>query len=164
MLDLKSQLDLFTVPDREKLFDLSIGAYLVNPLKDHYPYEDIAKEYLDQLIPGRAELFGKDPLEKAKENGEVFAKWACYQAYVAAAALEPVLAKLRELEMEHLFRDIEMPLVYTLRDMERAGISVEAEALKPTATSWLAGSVSWRPRSMNRPERASISIRPSSWA
>lgn len=75
MLDLKSQLDLFTVPDREKLFDLSIGAYLVNPLKDHYPYEDIAKEYLDQLIPGRAELFGKDPLEKAKENGEVFAKW-----------------------------------------------------------------------------------------
>ena len=130
VLDLKSQLDLFTVPDREKLFDLSIGAYLVNPLKDHYPYEDIAKEYLDQLIPGRAELFGKDPLEKAKENGEVFAKWACYQAYVAAAALEPVLAKLREMEMEHLFRDIEMPLVYTLRDMERAGISVEAEALK----------------------------------
>lgn len=130
VLDLKSQLDLFTVPDREKLFDLSIGAYLVNPLKDHYPYEDIAKEYLDQLIPGRAELFGKDPLEKAKENREAFTKWACYQAYVAAAGLEPILAKLKEMEMEHLFRDIEMPLVYTLRDMERAGISVEAEALK----------------------------------
>ena len=140
VLDLKSQLDLFTVPDREKLFDLSIGAYLVNPLKDHYPYEDIAKEYLSQLIPGRAELFGKDPLEKAKENGEVFAKWACYQAYVAAAALEPVLAKLREMEMEHLFRDIEMPLVYTLRDMERAGISVEAEALK-TYGDQLAGRI-----------------------
>lgn len=140
VLDLKSQLDLFTVPDREKLFDLSIGAYLVNPLKDHYPYEDIAKEYLDQLIPGRAELFGKDPLEKAKENGEVFAKWACYQAYVAAAALEPVLAKLREMEMEHLFRDIEMPLVYTLRDMERAGISVEAETLK-TYGDQLAGRI-----------------------
>ena len=140
VLDLKSQLDLFTVPDREKLFDLSIGAYLVNPLKDHYPYEDIAKEYLEQLIPGRAELFGKDPLEKAKENGEVFAKWACYQAYVAAAALEPVLAKLREMEMEHLFRDIEMPLVYTLRDMERAGISVEAEALK-TYGDQLAGRI-----------------------
>ena len=140
VLDLKSQLDLFTVPDREKLFDLSIGAYLVNPLKDHYPNEDIAKEYLDQLIPGRAELFGKDPLEKAKENGEVFAKWACYQAYVAAAALEPVLAKLREMEMEHLFRDIEMPLVYTLRDMERAGISVEAEALK-TYGDQLAGRI-----------------------
>ena len=140
VLDLKSQLDLFTVPDREKLFDLSIGAYLVNPLKDHYPYEDIAKEYLDQLIPGRAELFGKDPLEKAKENGEVFAKWACYQAYVAAAALEPVLAKLREMEMEHLFRDIEMPLVYTLRDMERAGISIEAEALK-TYGDQLAGRI-----------------------
>ena len=140
VLDLKSQLDLFTVPDREKLFDLAIGAYLVNPLKDHYPYEDIAKEYLDQLIPGRAELFGKDPLEKAKENGEAFTKWACYQAYVAAAALKPVLAKLREMEMEHLFRDIEMPLVYTLRNMERAGISVEAEALK-TYGDQLAGRI-----------------------
>lgn len=70
----------------------------------------------------------------------MFAKWACYQAYVAAAALEPVLAKLRELEMEHLFRDIEMPLVYTLRDMERAGISVEAEALK-TYGDQLAGRI-----------------------
>lgn len=68
VLDLKSQLDLFTVPDREKLFDLSIGAYLVNPLKDHYPYEDIAKEYLDQLIPGRAELFGKDPWKRQKKT------------------------------------------------------------------------------------------------
>ena len=59
---------------------------------------------------------------------------------MAAAALEPVLAKLREMEMEHLFRDIEMPLVYTLRDMERAGISVEAEALK-TYGDQLAGRI-----------------------
>ena len=42
--------------------------------------------------------------------------------------------------MEHLFRDIEMPLVYTLRDMERAGISVEAEALK-TYGDQLAGRI-----------------------
>ena len=140
VLDLKAQLDLFTVPDREKVFDLSIGAYLINPLKDRYPYEDIAKEYLSRLLPGREELFGKASLEKAKEDKEAFRNWACYQAYVAATGLEPILDKLKETGMDSLFRKIEMPLVYALRDMERAGIAVEAEALK-TYGDQLAGRI-----------------------
>ena len=32
--------------------------------------------------------------------------------------------------MEQLFRQIEMPLVFTLHDMERAGMRVQAEELK----------------------------------
>ena len=32
--------------------------------------------------------------------------------------------------MDRLFRDIEMPLVFTLYNMEQAGVKVEAEALK----------------------------------
>ena len=34
------------------------------------------------------------------------------------------------LEMEELYTKVEMPLVYTLFDMEQAGIRVEAETLK----------------------------------
>ncbi len=128
-LDLKSQLSLFHVKKREQLSDLSIGAYLVNPLKDSYPYEDVAKEYLDSLVPGKAELLGKEALRNVLEKEE-FMIYACYLAYTACMALEPVLAKLKELRMEQLFREMEMPLVYTLYSMEQEGIAVEADALK----------------------------------
>ena len=55
---------------------------------------------------------------------------ACYIGYVAWAALEPMQKKLLDTGMDTLFREIEMPLVYTLHDMEREGIRVEAAALK----------------------------------
>ena len=41
-----------------------------------------------------------------------------------------MLSKLREMRMEHLFAEIEMPLVFTLYDMEQNGVRAEGEALK----------------------------------
>lgn len=128
-LDLKSQLGLFQVPDRKRVLDLSIGTYLINPLKDHYPYEDIGKEYLGLLVPGQLELLGKDSLEKSLEKPE-FTAWACFTASISQKAMEPILAKLRETQMERLFWEMEMPLVYTLYEMEKEGIAVEGDALK----------------------------------
>lgn len=43
---------------------------------------------------------------------------------------KPLLEKLRETEMEELFTQIEMPLVFTLADMEHTGIIASKEALK----------------------------------
>ena len=37
--------------------------------------------------------------------------------------------RLKETEMEQLFDEIEMPLVFTLYDMEQNGVKVAAEAL-----------------------------------
>ena len=47
--------------------------------------------------------------------------------HLRASILE---TKLKESGMYELFRDIEMPLVFTLYDMEQAGIHVEGAALK----------------------------------
>ena len=48
-----------------QVFDIGIGAYLLNPLKSTYTYDDVAKEYLDGiLLPAREDLLGKDSLEK----------------------------------------------------------------------------------------------------
>ena len=46
-----------------------------------------------------------------------------------------------ETQMLHLFEDIEMPLVFTLYDMERNGIRAEGEALK-VYSSQLGGRIS----------------------
>ena len=44
-------------------------------------------------------------------------------------AFEPMLAVLREQGMEALYRDLELPLLYTLHHMEQAGILVERQEL-----------------------------------
>lgn len=126
---LKEQLCRLTVPDRAKVMDLSIGAYLVNPLKDTYGYEDVAKEYLGILAPSKTELLGKAGFAGDGYSQEAARNCACYGAYTAWKAMEPLEEKLEELQMRRLFDEIEMPLVYTLYDMEREGILVEADAL-----------------------------------
>ena len=56
--------------------------------------------------------------------------YACYQAYVASRAPQKLLKRLEEKGMRALYEEVELPLVYTLYDMETAGIAVEKEALK----------------------------------
>ena len=138
-LDLKPQLKPLGLIEKKKygsislenLFDNTIAAYLLNPIKNEYPYEDIAKDYLGLFIPSRADLLGKQTYEAAMaEQEEAFLTCVCYQAYVAAAAKEKMEQQLKETGMFSLFSKIEMPLVFTLADMENEGIIACGDALK----------------------------------
>ena len=138
-LDLKPQLKPLGLIEKKKygsislenLFDNTIAAYLLNPIKNEYPYEDIAKDYLSLFIPSRADLLGKQTYEAAMaEQEEAFLTCVCYQAYVAAAAKEKMEQQLKETGMFSLFSEIEMPLVFTLADMENEGIIACGDALK----------------------------------
>ena len=138
-LDLKPQLKPLGLIEKKKygsislenLFDDTIAAYLLNPIKNEYPYEDIAKDYLSLFIPSRADLIGKQTYEAAMAGQEeAFLTCVCYQAYVAAAAKEKMEQQLKETGMFSLFSEIEMPLVFTLADMENEGIIACGDALK----------------------------------
>ena len=95
-------------------FDAIVAAYLLNPLKNDYDFMDVAREQLDILLDA-----------KADESQKAF-----YEAYAAYASYEKLIQKLNETGMKDLFTKIEMPLVFTLYDMERNGVKIEAEALK----------------------------------
>ena len=113
------------------LFDGVIAAYLLNPLKSEYPYEDLAKDYAGLMIPSRMDLLGKLSVEKAFEEKKADAlKYLCYEVYTALATKEAMESELRETGMYELFKDVEMPLVYTLADMEATGIILDTVALK----------------------------------
>ncbi len=114
MFDLKNYLPVLKIHDEERCFDSTVAAYLLNPLKNDYDYEDVAREQLNLMIDENADQFKK----------------ACYEAYTAFASTEILLNKLKEEGMEKLFNEIEMPLVFTLFDMEQEGIKVEADELK----------------------------------
>ena len=111
--------------------DAEIAAYLLNPLKDSYAYEELAREYAGLTIPSYAELFGKDKLTKVlEEKTGAFRIYGGYSSYVLYQSMPVLLAHLQETGMEDLYRTMEMPLVWTLFGMEQEGVRVDAQALK----------------------------------
>ncbi len=130
-VDVKPMLDFLEPVCQGRLYDCAVAAYLLNPLKSAYPCDELVREYTGELMPAREELLGKHTFAKAREEEEE--KLVVYAGNLAAGAwrLQPILeAQLKETGMEQLFRQIEMPLVFTLHDMERAGMRVQAEELK----------------------------------
>jgi DNA polymerase-1 len=108
-----------------------VAAYLLNPLKGEYPYEDIAKDYLGLMVPSKADLLGKMNIAEAQEKEpDKLTEWACYEAYIAWKAYKVLLEKLKEQQMDRLFFDMEMPVVFVLSDMEKEGICMDAASLK----------------------------------
>ena len=140
--DVKAIRKKIEIPERKGIFDLGIGAYLLNPLKNDYTYDDVAKEYLGEQLPSQEEVFSgmKKPDPKKADNEQV-AAYGAYQAYVALHGKDALKKALQEAGMWDLFEDIEMPLVFTLYDMERNGIRAEGEALK-VYSSQLGGRIS----------------------
>ncbi|MDO4475841.1 MAG: DNA polymerase I [Lachnospiraceae bacterium] len=115
----------------ECFFDAGVAAYLLNPLTGHYLAEDLAKDHLDQLIPGRGERLGKLSDQKAlQEKKPEACAWFGTLAAVAAQAAGVLSEKLEDTGMMELFCQIEMPLVFTLHGMTKEGIAVRGEELR----------------------------------
>ncbi|MEQ2557020.1 DNA polymerase I [Lachnospiraceae bacterium CLA-AA-H185] len=131
VMDLKETLKTLPLPGNDRYFDASVAAYLLNPLKNDYPYEDLAKDYAGLMIPSRTDLLGKESPVKAKQaKPEAFLKYICYMAYIPWKTRDRLLEELNNTGMQTLYDTIELPLVYTLSDMEKEGVHVDAEELK----------------------------------
>lgn len=130
--DVKALLKHLDFDEKTTIFDAGVAAYLLNPLKSVYTYDDMAKEYLTgQMLPTREELLGKDSFAKAWENeSEGLTSLACYQAYTAFASRMPMSEALEEAGMWKVYTEIELPLIFTLDSMEKWGICVRGEELK----------------------------------
>lgn len=116
---------------RARFFDRTIAAYLLNPLKSEYPYDDVAKDYLGITVPAKESLLGK---KTAKEllvsDTENVLRYACHEAWVSWKCYPVLQEALKEHGMQKLMEEIEMPLVFVLSDMEKEGICMDAAALK----------------------------------
>lgn len=132
MLDVKEFLDELSLSENDKsIFDAALAAYLLNPLKSTYEYDDISRDYLGMMLPSKKEL-----LEKKKsifEQGKLLPEGEQiigYEAYVACACVEPLKKKLTETGMLSLYEEIEIPTMVALHDMEVRGIHADRQALK----------------------------------
>lgn len=117
------------------LWDTMIAHYLIQP-ELHHNMDYLAEVYLHYHTIHIEELIGpkgkgqknmrdldpKDIYEYAAEDADVTLK--------LKNVLEP---KLKELNVEALFHDIEMPLIYVLADMEHTGVCLDTQALAETS-------------------------------
>lgn len=131
IMNLKEALHIFPLDETDHVFDVSLMAYLLNPLKDTYEYDDLARDYLNLTLPSRADLYGKKTLvEIFAEDKEKALTWLGYYAALPLKAAPALKAELEKEKMWDLYQTIELPLSFSLYRMENAGVRVERAALK----------------------------------
>ena len=112
-------------------FDSMVAAYLVNPSSRQYNIDALAMEYLHiQKIPTR-ELIGtgKNQISMADVPLDKISEYACEDADAAfqlRSVLEPKLKAAKTLD---LFKNVEVPLVRVLVEMEENGVALDTDLL-----------------------------------
>jgi DNA polymerase I len=92
--------------------DTMLAAYLIEPGRATYDLDDLAAEYGVEVIPQPATEDETAALVKAAE----------IPRRLAPAMVE----RLRERDVERLYRDVELPLTHVLAAMEDAGVRIDA--------------------------------------
>lgn len=116
--------------DFNNVFDNEIAAYLLNPLKDSYNYDDVARDYINQTVPSKSELFGKsDEFKFIDEDIDKFTEYASLSSGIALMSYDKMTEELKKTGQLELFNETEMPLIYSLNRMECEGIMVARDEL-----------------------------------
>jgi len=92
--------------------DTEIAAYLIEPGRSTYALSDLAAEYGVEGVP--------DP--PAEEDTDALVRAAA----ATRALVRPLGERLASLELEPLYRDVELPLAVVLRRMEDVGVKIDA--------------------------------------
>src|SRR6056297_775936 len=121
----------YRVEVKGKLFDTMLAHYLINPDMRHN-MDVLAETYLNYTPISITELIGKKgknqlsmrdvPLEKQTE-------YAVEDADITFQLAEHFRPELAEAKTDGLFKDIEIPLLRVLADMELEGINLDIEFL-----------------------------------
>jgi DNA polymerase-1 len=112
-------------------FDTMIAGYLINPTSRQFGIDALALEYLNiRKIPTKDLIgTGKNQISMAEVDLERVAEYGCEDAdvtYQLRGMLEP---KLKESKTEQLFREVEMPLMHVLIEMEENGVALDQKIL-----------------------------------
>ncbi|MEU4832106.1 DNA polymerase I [Streptosporangium sp. NPDC023615] len=108
--------------------DTALAAYLATPGQRSFPLEDLVRVYLRRELRseadngGQASLFDDDDADGARE--------LALRAMAVGELADALEAFLEPLGAIHLLRDVELPLVTVLAELERAGIAADRDHLE----------------------------------
>lgn len=127
--DLKTLLKMIPFDIDNRIIDLSVAAYLLNPLKDTYNYDDIARDYISLTVPSRKELVGKQEINFMTIQEDNIKNYIAYECGIPYIAISEIMKSLTSYGMDKLYYEIELPIVYVLDHMEKEGIRVDRNSL-----------------------------------
>ena len=110
--------------------DTLVASYMVNPALRSQTIEDLAAQRFGVELPPRP----ANPETGAEE--QPMARRAAAEA-LTALLVQPVLRQqLEEGGLDHLFDEVEMPLLPVLARMEKAGVAIDLDALAAMSTEF----------------------------
>jgi DNA polymerase-1 len=111
--------------------DTMIAAYLHNPGRQSQGLDSLAVELLDHKMISYAEITGKGKEQKgfAEVDIPTASRYSCEDADATFLIHRILLPKVEADGMAGLFRDLEMPLVRILAEMELAGVKLDLRLL-----------------------------------
>jgi DNA polymerase-1 len=112
-------------------FDTLVASYLLDPETSHR-LEDLARTRLNETMSSRAEIEGRAAKQRPlfETPPDLLARFAAEDADMTLRLRDLFLPELEGLELANLFRDVEMPLLFVLLDMERTGVAIDRNALE----------------------------------
>ena len=113
-------------------FDTMVASYLLDPGRGAHNLDALALRYLDVKKTATEELIGKgaNAISMKDVPEEKVARYASEDADCTYRLAELFRPRLEADGLMPLFREVEMPLVLVLLDMERAGVRVDSDYLK----------------------------------
>jgi DNA polymerase-1 len=115
-------------------FDTMVGSYLLEPGRREHGMDSLALQHLDHKTIHYEDVTGKGKaqIEFAEVELSRAAEYACEDADITLRLHERFAPELERLHLEPLFREIEMPLVRVLAEMEWNGIRIDEEFFERT--------------------------------
>ena len=112
-------------------FDTMVASYLLDPGRGNHNLDAMALRHLNIKKTPTEELIGKgkNQISMADVEEEKVARYAAEDADCTFRLVQHFRPRLAEEHLGELFRDVEMPLVPVLMDMEHAGVKVDPEHL-----------------------------------
>ncbi len=116
--------------------DTALGAYLLDPSDGRYALEDLLRKYAKLELASEDEAaqgqLGLD-LGSAEGDGDSgpgpLVRHHCRRALAVSRLVEPLLGRIQEEGVGHLYHEVENPLVRVLAKMEHIGVAVDRDEL-----------------------------------
>jgi DNA polymerase-1 len=108
-------------------FDTMVASYVLDPGRKDHTLDALAMQHFDYRTTTYEELCGKGKAQRsiAECDAERVREYACEDADVAIRLERKLRPELDKLGLERLYREIELPLIRVLADVEWAGIGID---------------------------------------
>ena len=110
------------------VFDTAVAAYLLSPTDGSYDLEKLGLTYYNFQPPKAADYLADGAFGPLADQTASLAAWLSHTALVEAL-YDTLSRRLKELGMDRLYHEVELPLCPVLARMERAGVLVDRKAL-----------------------------------